>query len=279
MNFVLDAVGRLCPRRRRGRPLKCRETDLLDGMLWILRTGAPWACLPREFGAPSTVHRHFLTWARAGVFRDALEAASSEYCCRLGTSSAATSRRKALVVDTSLVKSVGGRRDSPSCGPNPCDRGRLGSKIGLICDEKGMPMVVELFPANRSDFSAFEPLWSEFARRKAAGAFPCFASDVTLYGDRGFDSRRIRELCRGLGIDAVIPERVRRRGSRATEGVGAHGERRERPSRGDDSKVRIVVEHAFGMMKNARRLRSRFERTGIAFLGFVQLAFLRRFPS
>lgn len=61
-------VARQLPRRatRRGRPRPEREQ--LDGMLWILRTGAPWRDLPRErYGPWQTVMRTFHTWRRLGV--------------------------------------------------------------------------------------------------------------------------------------------------------------------------------------------------------------------
>jgi len=39
----------------------------LDGVLWILRTGAPWKDLPRRYGAYQTCHRRFQQWQRSGV--------------------------------------------------------------------------------------------------------------------------------------------------------------------------------------------------------------------
>lgn len=53
------------PRTRRGSPRHPRR--LLDGMLWILRTGAPWRDLPRErYGPWQTVWRRFDEWSRDG---------------------------------------------------------------------------------------------------------------------------------------------------------------------------------------------------------------------
>jgi len=50
---------------RRGRP---RQDDrkILDGILWILRTGAQWDELPRSFPPKSTCHARFQEWTRAG---------------------------------------------------------------------------------------------------------------------------------------------------------------------------------------------------------------------
>jgi len=43
--------------------------DILDGRLWILRTGAPWRNLPARYPPYQTYHRRFQQWARAGAMR------------------------------------------------------------------------------------------------------------------------------------------------------------------------------------------------------------------
>jgi hypothetical protein len=40
----------------------------MNGILWIMRTGAAWADLPERYPPGSTCHRHFQAWAKAGVF-------------------------------------------------------------------------------------------------------------------------------------------------------------------------------------------------------------------
>jgi len=42
---------------------------VLDGILYVLRTGCQWKALPAEYGSGSTCHRRFQEWVRAGVFR------------------------------------------------------------------------------------------------------------------------------------------------------------------------------------------------------------------
>jgi len=61
----------------RGRP---REDDrkLLDGMLWILRTGAQWEDLPRRYGTKSTCHRRYQSWVEAGLFEQILAALAED---------------------------------------------------------------------------------------------------------------------------------------------------------------------------------------------------------
>jgi putative transposase len=41
---------------------------VMDGILYVLRTGCQWKALPREYGSGSTCHRRFQQWVQAGVF-------------------------------------------------------------------------------------------------------------------------------------------------------------------------------------------------------------------
>jgi transposase len=47
---------------------------MLNGILWILRTGAPWRDLPERLGPWQTVYDHFRTWRNAGVYDRILQA-------------------------------------------------------------------------------------------------------------------------------------------------------------------------------------------------------------
>jgi transposase len=47
---------------------------VLDGILWIARTGSPWCDLPEEFGKWSSVYRQFRRWTLAGLWEDIMEA-------------------------------------------------------------------------------------------------------------------------------------------------------------------------------------------------------------
>jgi transposase len=60
-------------RRKDGRGRPWRENRVvLNGTLWILRTGAPWADLPDRYPSYQTCHRRFQHWVRCGVLKDIL---------------------------------------------------------------------------------------------------------------------------------------------------------------------------------------------------------------
>lgn len=60
------------PGRRGGRPWRSARS-VLDGVLWVLRTGAPWVDLPARYPPYQTCHRRFQRWIAAGVFVEILE--------------------------------------------------------------------------------------------------------------------------------------------------------------------------------------------------------------
>lgn len=41
---------------------------ILDGVLYVLRTGCQWKAVPREYGPGSTLHRRFQRWAELGIW-------------------------------------------------------------------------------------------------------------------------------------------------------------------------------------------------------------------
>jgi transposase len=58
----------------RGRPEEHGNRAVLNGILWVLRTGAAWADLPERFPSGSTCFRRFSRWTRDGVLRKIMEA-------------------------------------------------------------------------------------------------------------------------------------------------------------------------------------------------------------
>jgi transposase len=67
-----DQWERLAPllppqRPATGRPARDHRT-ILNGILWILRTGAPWRDLPERYGSWKTVYSRFRRWQQTGIW-------------------------------------------------------------------------------------------------------------------------------------------------------------------------------------------------------------------
>src|ERR1700692_2011776 len=75
------------PKRRddgRGRPWTDARA-VLNGVLWVLRTGAPWHDLPRRYPPYQTCHRRFQQWQPHDHLRDRNNCGASAWvrCCSL----------------------------------------------------------------------------------------------------------------------------------------------------------------------------------------------------
>ena len=101
-------------RPRTGRPNHDHRT-VLNGILWVLRTGAPWGDLPDRYGPVGTVSSRFYRWRKAGIWQRLLEALQAE--------ADATGRIDwdLHFVDSSIVRAhqhaAGARRDGEKGGP------------------------------------------------------------------------------------------------------------------------------------------------------------------
>ncbi len=56
----------------KGRP-RVEGREVLNGILWVLRTGAAWQDLPDRYPSPATCHRRFQEWRREGVLEKILQ--------------------------------------------------------------------------------------------------------------------------------------------------------------------------------------------------------------
>lgn len=52
----------------RGRPVRDTRA-VLNGVLWVMRSGAPWAEMPQRYPPYQTCHRRFQKWAETGVLK------------------------------------------------------------------------------------------------------------------------------------------------------------------------------------------------------------------
>lgn len=62
---------------KQGRPAKSNRT-ILNGMIWIARSGAPWRDLPERYGAWQTVYSRFRKWIEDGILDNIFRVLSLE---------------------------------------------------------------------------------------------------------------------------------------------------------------------------------------------------------
>jgi transposase len=77
-DFEWGVIAPLLPNKPRGVP-RVDDRRVLNGIFWVLRTGAPWRALPKEFGPHTTCYNRFVRWRKAGVWDRILAAVTTAY--------------------------------------------------------------------------------------------------------------------------------------------------------------------------------------------------------
>jgi transposase len=62
-----ERIEPLLPRQRKGGQWADHRT-VLNGMFWVLNSGAPWRDMPERYGRWETVYGRFRRWTREGLF-------------------------------------------------------------------------------------------------------------------------------------------------------------------------------------------------------------------
>jgi transposase len=66
-DFEWRVIEPLLPNKPRGVP-RVDDRRVLNGILWVLRSGAPWRDLPERYGPRTTCYNRFVRWRKAGVW-------------------------------------------------------------------------------------------------------------------------------------------------------------------------------------------------------------------
>ena len=81
-DYEWTAIKPMLPNKPRGVP-RVNDRRVLNGILWVLRSGAPWRDLPDSFGPYTTCYNRFVRWRRAGVWAKLMSALADAHdvCC------------------------------------------------------------------------------------------------------------------------------------------------------------------------------------------------------
>jgi transposase len=156
--LVTDAlwalIAPLLPERP-GRPKGGRpppdDRMVLEGIIFVLCTGIPWASLPKQMGCGSgmTCWRRLREWQAAGVWGG----------CTGPCSTGSAGRTRSISGDARSTAPPSSRRKrGERVGPNPTDRGKPGTKRHVLVDAGGIPLALVLTPANAHDSTVLEPV-------------------------------------------------------------------------------------------------------------------------
>ena len=222
------------------KPIATRK--VLEGVLWILNTGAQWHMLPQCYPNYKTVHRRFQQWCRDEILRSVLTDLANDLRER-----GAIDERESFIDATFAAARGGGEEIGPT------KRGK-GVKIMAIVDRHGLPLAVTTHAANYNEVTLVQ-LTFDF--------YMIEAKPENLIGDKAYDSDGLDEQLRSQGVELISPHKSNRVKRKTQD-----GRRLRRYER------RWIVERFFAWIQWKRRLLVRWEYYPRNFLGFVQLAAL-----
>lgn len=71
-------IAPLLPRKWRG-VKRVDDRRVLNGIFWVLRSGAPWRDLPERYGPYTTVYNRFNRWRKAGLWDRLMDEITKAY--------------------------------------------------------------------------------------------------------------------------------------------------------------------------------------------------------
>jgi transposase len=232
------AIKPMLPDKPRG-VQRVNDRRVLNGIFWVLRSGAPWRDLPDNFGPYTTCYNRFVRWRRVGVWAKIMNALAGA----LDTA--------VQMIDTSIVRvhqhgACITRSRRQSMGRSRCG---LTSKIHALVGTNGLPVRLALTAGEAHD------------NRLAGKLLSRLKSGTMLLADRGYDADWIRILVRQRGAWANIPPKRNR-----TEALCFSPYL---------YRARNLVERFFNKIKQCRRVATRYDKLATNYLAFIQLASIR----
>ena len=183
-----SVIKLMLPNKPRGIP-RVDDRRVVNGIFWVLRSGAPWRDLPEIYGPRTTCYNRFVRWRWAGVWDRIMEALAAAHDAAV------------QMIDTSVVRvhqhgaCIAGNREQP-VGRS---RGGLTSKVHAVVDANGLPVRLGLTPGEAHDNRLCPVLLAGLRPR------------TMVLADRGYDADWIRAFINQQGAWANIPPKVIRK--------------------------------------------------------------------
>ncbi|MFD7705384.1 IS5 family transposase [Streptomyces caelestis] len=266
-----DLLAPLIPRAVTGRP-RVDDRQVINGMIYKIRTGLPWRDLPDRYGPWQTVYTRFRRYALSGVFAQALQQIQAQ-------ADAAGDIDWLVQIDSTIVRAhqhaaanrpkKGTRQpDEPDDHALGRSRGGLTTKIHLACDGRGRPLALLITPGQRHDVIYAQPLLECIRVPRLGPGRPRCRPDHVI-ADKAYSSRALRAYLRKRGIGHTIPEKAdqqRHRHNRGRQGGRPPSFDRETYRR------RNTVERCFNRLKHFRGVATRYDKTVTSYEAAVSLA-------
>lgn len=216
---------------------------IINGIMWILRTAAPWRDLPERYGCWQTVASRFYRWRKAGLWDQLFE------LIQQNGEAEGELDWQVHYVDGTIIRAhqhaAGAAKSTAETEALGRSQGGFSTKVHLRAEGQGKPMSLVLTPGQRHETTVFEQLLLTPKLKRAGVGRPRWRPGRVV-GDKGYSSGKIRRWLRAHGIRVTIPRRRTER----------HRGRFERAI----YRERNRVERLINRLKQFRRLATRYEK-------------------